>query len=125
MAAYPRDMVGYGRTPPHAQWPGDARIAVSIVLNYEEGGENNVLHGDPASETFLNEIVGAAAYEMRHMSVESFRVRQPRGLLAAHASVRAVQRSGDGVGRGDGVAAQCRSRSRRCSRRSTRSRATA
>ena len=61
MAAYPRDMVGYGRNPPHAQWPGNARIAVSIVMNYEEGGENNVLHGDPASETFLNEIVGGAA----------------------------------------------------------------
>ena len=71
MAAYPRDMAGYGRNPPHAHWPGDARIAVSIVMNYEEGGENNVLHGDPASETFLNEIVGGTAYEMRHMSVES------------------------------------------------------
>jgi len=71
MSDYPRDLVGYGRNPPRAKWPGGARIALSIVVNYEEGGENNVLHGDPASEAFLNEIVGGAAYPMRHMSVES------------------------------------------------------
>ncbi|HVK94363.1 MAG TPA: allantoinase PuuE [Noviherbaspirillum sp.] len=69
--AYPRDLVGYGRHAPHARWPGQARIAVQFVLNYEEGGENCVLHGDPASEQFLSEIVGAAAYEARHMSMES------------------------------------------------------
>jgi allantoinase len=68
---YPRDLIGYGRTPPHAQWPGGARIAVQFVLNYEEGAENNVLHGDKASETFLSEIIGAPAYEARHMSMES------------------------------------------------------
>jgi putative urate catabolism protein len=68
---YPRDLIGYGRTPPHANWPGGARIALSIVMNYEEGGEASVLHGDPASEVFLNEIVGGPAYPMRHMSVES------------------------------------------------------
>lgn len=68
---YPRDMIGYGRTPPHPQWPGQARIALQFVLNYEEGGENNVLHGDPASETFLSEIIGAAAFPARHMSMES------------------------------------------------------
>ena len=68
---YPRDLVGYGRNPPHAQWPGGARIAVQFVLNYEEGGENCVLHGDAASETFLSEIIGAQAFEMRHMSMES------------------------------------------------------
>ena len=68
---YPRDMIGYGRTPPHAQWPGRARIALQFVLNYEEGGENCVLHGDPASETFLSEIIGAQAFPMRHMSMES------------------------------------------------------
>ena len=68
---YPRDLIGYGRTPPHPQWPGQARIALQFVLNYEEGGENNVLHGDPASETFLSEIIGAAAFPMRHMSMES------------------------------------------------------
>jgi putative urate catabolism protein len=70
-AAYPRDLVGYGRNPPHAQWPGNARVAVQFVLNYEEGGENNVLHGDAGSEQFLSEIIGAAAYPGRHMSMES------------------------------------------------------
>lgn len=69
--AYPRDLVGYGRHPPHARWPGGARIAVQFVLNYEEGSENSVLHGDPASETFLSEMVGAQAFPMRHMSMES------------------------------------------------------
>ncbi len=69
---YPRDMVGYGAHPPHAQWPGDARIALQFVINYEEGGENCVLHGDAASEVFLSEIIGAAAFEgRRHMSMES------------------------------------------------------
>ena len=68
---YPRDLVGYGRSPPHAQWPGGARIAVQFVLNYEEGGENCVLHGDAASETFLSEIIGAQAFEARHLSMES------------------------------------------------------
>ncbi len=70
-ANYPRDMVGHGRNPPHAQWPGHARIAVQFVLNYEEGGENSVLHGDPTSETFLSEMVTAQAYENRHMTMES------------------------------------------------------
>jgi putative urate catabolism protein len=70
--AYPRDMIGYGRTPPHAAWPGGARIAVQFVVNYEEGGENCVLHGDAASEAFLSEIVGAAALPgARHMNMES------------------------------------------------------
>src|SRR5690606_24590489 len=69
---YDRDLRGYGRTPPHPHWPGDARVAVQCVLNFEEGGENCVLHGDPASETFLSEIVGARAYEgVRHPSMES------------------------------------------------------
>ena len=67
---YPRDLIGYGARPPHARWPGGARIAVQFVLNYEEGGENCVLHGDAASEQFLSEIVGAAAYPDRHMSME-------------------------------------------------------
>ena len=53
---YPRDLIGYGPTPPHPHWPGGARIAVQFVLNYEEGGENCVLHGDAASETFLSEM---------------------------------------------------------------------
>ena len=71
LATYPRDMKGYGRDVPHAQWPGRAKIAVQFVLNYEEGGENNVLHGDPTSETFLSELVTAQAYENRHMTMES------------------------------------------------------
>lgn len=69
---YPRDLIGYGRTPPHAQWPQAARIAVQFVINYEEGGENCLLHGDQASEAFLSEIVGAAPFQgLRHMSMES------------------------------------------------------
>src|ERR1700687_4858628 len=68
---YPRDMVGYGPHPPHPHWPGDANIALQFVLNYEEGAENSVLHGDSASETFLSEIVGAQAFPNRHMSMES------------------------------------------------------
>ena len=71
MSAYPRDMTGYGRNPPHADWPGGARIALQFVINYEEGGENNVLHGDRASEVFLSEIIGAQAFAARHMSMES------------------------------------------------------
>jgi allantoinase len=69
-AAYPRDLAGYGRNPPHAQWPGQARIAVQFVLNYEEGGENCVLHGDPASEQFLSEMFNPAAFPDRHLSME-------------------------------------------------------
>ncbi len=71
MNGYPRDLVGYGSSPPFADWPGDARIALQFVLNYEEGGENCVLHGDPGSEQFLSEIIGAPAYPARHMSMES------------------------------------------------------
>ena len=68
---YPRDLVGYGRHPPHARWPGGARVAVQFVLNFEEGAENCVLDGDAASEVFLSEIINAAAFPMRHMSMES------------------------------------------------------
>jgi putative urate catabolism protein len=71
-APYPRNMAGYGDSPPDPKWPGRARIALQFVLNYEEGGENSILHGDAASETFLSEIVGAQAFEgQRHMSMES------------------------------------------------------
>lgn len=70
--AYPRDLLGYGRTPPPARWPGNARVAVQFVVNYEEGGENCILHGDAASEAFLSEIVGARPLRgRRHMSMES------------------------------------------------------
>ncbi|MDB4092083.1 allantoinase PuuE [Planktotalea frisia] len=72
MTRYPRDMHGYGATPPAANWPNNAKIAVQIVMNYEEGGENNILHGDAASEAFLSEIVGAAAWPgQRHWNMES------------------------------------------------------
>ncbi|MGH1444442.1 MAG: allantoinase PuuE [Cognatishimia sp.] len=72
MNRYPRDMRGYGQTPPDAQWPGHARVAVQFVLNYEEGGENCVLHGDAASEAFLSDIPGAAQWpEQRHWNMES------------------------------------------------------
>src|SRR5919106_2397953 len=70
--SYPRDLTGYGRNPPHADWPGGARIAIQFVINYEEGGENCILHGDAASEAFLSEIVGAQPWPgMRHMNMES------------------------------------------------------
>jgi putative urate catabolism protein len=69
---YPRDLIGYGRNPPHPRWPGEARVALQFVLNYEEGAENSVLHGDPASEIFLSEIIGAQPFVgARHMSMES------------------------------------------------------
>ena len=72
MVDYPRDLIGYNAQPPHAHWPNDARIAIQFVLNYEEGGENCVLHGDPASEMFLSEIIGAEPFQnARHMSMES------------------------------------------------------
>lgn len=72
MTRYARDMIGYGATPPDAKWPGGAKIAVQIVMNYEEGGENCILHGDAASEAFLSEIVGAAPWPgQRHWNMES------------------------------------------------------
>ena len=67
---YPRDLVGYGRNPPHAQWPGNARVALQFVLNYEEGGENSVLHGDAGSEQFLSEMASPPAFPARHLSME-------------------------------------------------------
>ena len=72
MNRYPRDMTGYGAQTPDPDWPGHAKIAVQIVLNYEEGGENNILHGDAASEAFLSEITGATAWPgQRHWNMES------------------------------------------------------
>ncbi|ORV83796.1 allantoinase PuuE [Mycolicibacterium iranicum] len=107
MSPYPRDMVGYGRTPPDPRWPRDARIAVQFVLNYEEGAENSVLDGDPASETFLSEITPAEAFPNRHMSMESLyeygsraglwrllRIFERRGVpLTIFAVARALQRN--------------------------------
>lgn len=105
--SYPRDLVGYSRTPPDPQWPNGAAIAVQFVLNYEEGGENNVLDGDPASETFLSEMTPAEAFPNRHMSMESLyeygsraglwrilRVFERRGIpLTIFAVARALQRN--------------------------------
>jgi peptidoglycan/xylan/chitin deacetylase (PgdA/CDA1 family) len=69
---YPRDLIGYGRTPPNPQWPGRARLAVQFVINYEEGSENNILHGDPASEAFLSETIGTQPLlGVRNMNMES------------------------------------------------------
>ncbi|HAV37987.1 MAG TPA: allantoinase PuuE [Massilia sp.] len=69
--SYPRDLQGYGARPPHADWPGRARVAVQFVLNFEEGGENSVLHGDAGSEQFLSEMFNPAAFPARHLSMES------------------------------------------------------
>ena len=70
--SYPRDLIGYGRQPPDPRWPGGARVAVQFVVNYEEGGESNILHGDAASEAFLSESLGAQPWPgQRHMNVES------------------------------------------------------
>jgi putative urate catabolism protein len=72
LTGYPRDLVGYGAKAPKVKWPGGARVALQFVLNYEEGGENSILHGDKASEAFLSEIIGAQPLEgVRHMSMES------------------------------------------------------
>ncbi len=71
-ADYPRDLRGYGRNPPDPRWPGGARVAVQFVVNYEEGGERNILHGDKESEAFLSDVLGAVPWPgMRHMNVES------------------------------------------------------
>src|SRR5262245_27384057 len=68
---YPRDLIGYGKTPPYAHWPGNARVAVQFVLNYEEGAERSVLHGDAGSEQFLSELSNPDSYPARHLSMES------------------------------------------------------
>ena len=69
---YPRDLAGYGRNTPDPRWPGGARVALQFVVNFEEGGENSILHGDPASEAFLSDVLGAQPWRgQRHMNVES------------------------------------------------------
>jgi putative urate catabolism protein len=71
-SSYPRDLIGYGRNPPDPKWPGDARVAVQFVVNYEEGGERSILHGDDESEAFLSDVLGAVPWPgQRHMNVES------------------------------------------------------
>ena len=105
VSGYPRDLVGYGRRPPRAAWPNNARIALQFVLNFEEGAENCVLHGDSTSEVFLSELINTTAFPMRHMSVESLfeygsraglwrvlrtfeRYRQPLTIFAVAEAVR-------------------------------------
>ena len=107
-AEYPRDMAGYGSHPPDPRWPERARVAVQFVVNYEEGGENNVLHGDIASEAFLSEIVGAQAYAgVRHASMESiYEFGSRAGFLAPAPAVHVTRHSGDGLRRGHGARAQ-------------------
>lgn len=70
-APYSRDLIGYHGQPPHAKWPHQAKIAVQFVLNYEEGGENHIEHGDLGSEQFLSDIIGAASFPAKHMSMDS------------------------------------------------------
>ncbi|XKD46691.1 hypothetical protein PA7077_00966 [Pseudomonas aeruginosa] len=107
-ADYPRDLIGYGNNPPHPHWPGDARIALSFVLNYEEGGERCVLHGDKESEAFLSEMVAAQPLQgVRHMSMESlYEYGSRAGVLAPAQAVQATQRAAHRVRRGHGGAAQ-------------------
>ena len=82
---YPRDMIGYGSKEPKVVWPNNAKLALQIVLNYEEGGENNVLHGDKNSETFLSEIIGAQAFKDRHINMESmYEYGSRRGFWRLH-----------------------------------------
>jgi putative urate catabolism protein len=72
LSKYPRDLAGYGRDPPDPRWPGGARVAVQFVVNFEEGGERNILHGDATSEAFLSDVLGAQPWPgQRHMNVES------------------------------------------------------
>jgi putative urate catabolism protein len=107
-----RDFIGYGRTPPHPRWPGEARIAVQFVINYEEGGESSILEGDPASEAFLSEIVGAQPWPgQRHMNMESIyeygaragfgrlhRLFEERGLsVTVYGVARALQQNPEAV----------------------------
>jgi putative urate catabolism protein len=109
---YPRDMVGYGRNPPDPKWPGGAHVAVQFVVNYEEGGESNILHGDPSSEWLLSEIVGAQPWpNQRHMNMESiyeygsragfwrlWRMLSERGIpVTSYAVATAMARNPDAV----------------------------
>ena len=82
---YPRDMIGYGSKEPKVVWPNNAKLALQIVLNYEEGGENNILHGDKNSETFLSEVIGAKAFKDRNINMESmYEYGSRRGFWRLH-----------------------------------------
>ncbi len=88
ISSYPRDMIGYGAEPPHAQWPDEARIALQFVINYEEGAENAILHGDPSAEAFLSESIGAQpTLGMRNMNIESLYEYGSRDMSTAAAPV--------------------------------------
>ncbi len=82
---YPRNMIGYGSKDPKINWPNNSRLALQIVLNYEEGAENNVLHGDKHSEIFLSEIIGAQPFNNRHINMESlYEYGSRRGFWRLH-----------------------------------------
>ena len=82
---YPRNMIGYGAKTPSIKWPNGAKLALQIVLNYEEGAENCVLHGDKMSEVFLSEIIGAQPIKGRHISMESlYEYGSKRGFWRLH-----------------------------------------
>src|SRR2546421_12937670 len=99
-AGYPRDLGGYGRHPPDPHWPDGARIAVQFVVNFEEGGENNILHGDRASEAFLSDVLGAQPWPgQRHPNVESmFEYGSRAGFWRVWRLFSARQMSAAGVG---------------------------
>ena len=113
-SGYPRDLAGYGRNPPNPRWPGDARIAVQFVVNFEEGGEHCILHGDAASEAFLTDVLGTTPWPgQRHMNVESmFEYGSRAGLLAAMAFVRGTQVPSDRIRRRQRACPQSADRSR-------------
>ncbi len=86
---YPRNMIGYGKKLPKVVWPNKAKLALQIVLNYEEGAENNVLHGDKTSEVFLSEIIGAKPIKGRHINMESiYEYGSKRGFWRINAEFR-------------------------------------
>src|SRR5690606_24795248 len=117
---YPRDMIGYGPNTPRADWPGGARIAVQFVLNYEEGGENSVLHGDAASEAFLADVIGAAPWPGQPSALErpvGGRRRPPGRLPAAPPSVHRTRPAGDRLRGGNGADARARAARRHAGRR--------
>ena len=94
---YPRDMVGYGANPPQAKWPRSARLAVQFVINYEEGGENNILHGDKASEAFLSRsLASTVARPAPYEHGIDLRIRASRWHLAAVRSIQPHGYSGHG-----------------------------
>ena len=96
---YPRDLRGYGRTPPHPRWPGEARVAVQFVVNFEEGGENNILHGDKASEAFLSDVLGAQPWPGNIRQLRQ--VLERTLLLAGKAQLDAADFRADEKLRGD------------------------